>query len=39
MFSLLEELQQLAPTAVALAATAPAAEAATGTSVFPAVSS
>ena len=39
MFSLSEGPQQSAPTAVALAATAPAAEAVTGTSVFPAVSS
>ena len=39
MFSLSEGPQQSAPTAVVLAATAPAAEAATGTSVFPAVSS
>ena len=39
MFSLLEEPQQSAPTAVALAAAAPAAEAMTGTRVFPDVSS
>ena len=39
MFSLSEGPQQSAPTAVALAAVAPAAEAVTGTSVFPAVSS
>ena len=39
MFSLSEGPQQSAPTAVALAATAPAAEAVTGTSVLPAVSS
>ena len=39
MFSLSEGPQQSAPTAVALAATAPAAEAVTGTSVFSAVSS
>ena len=39
IFSLSEGLQQSAPTAVALAATAPAAEAVTGTSAFPAVSS
>ena len=39
MFSLTEEPQQSAPTAVALAAIAPTAEAVTGTSVFPAVSS
>ena len=39
MFSLSEGPQQLTPTAMALAATAPAAEAVTGTSVFPAVSS
>ena len=39
MFSLSERPQQSAPTAVALAATAPAAEAVAGTSVFPAVSS
>ena len=39
MFSLSEGPQQSAPTAVALAVTAPAAEAVTGTSVFPAVSS
>ena len=39
MFSLLEGPQQSAPTAVALAATAPAVEAVSGTSVFPAVSS
>ena len=39
MFSLSEGLQQSTPTAVALAATAPAAEAVTGTSVFSAVSS
>ena len=38
MFSLSEGPQQSTPTAVALAATAPAAEAVTGTSVFPAVS-
>ena len=38
MFSLSEGPQQLALTAVALAATAPAAGAVTGTSVFPAVS-
>ena len=37
MFSMSEGLQQSEPTAVALAATAPAAEAVTGTSVFPAV--
>ena len=37
MFSLSEGPQQSAPTAVALAAAAPAAEAVTGTSVFPAV--
>ena len=37
MFSMSEGLQQSEPTAVALAATAPAAEAMTGTSVFPAV--
>ena len=35
MFSLLEGPQQSAPTAVALAAAAPAAEAMTGTRVFP----
>ena len=35
MFSLLEGPQQSAPTAVALAAAAPAAEAMTGTHVFP----
>ena len=39
IFSLSEGPQQSVPTAVALAATAPAAEAVTGTSVFPAVSS
>ena len=39
MFSLLEGSQQSAPTAVALAAAAPAAEATTGTRVFPDVSS
>ena len=39
MFSLSEGPHQSAPTAVALAAAAPAAEAVTGTSVFPAVSS
>ena len=39
MFSLLEVPQQSAPTAVALAAAAPAAEAMTGTRVFPDVSS
>ena len=39
MFSLSEGPQQSVPTAVALAATAPAAEAVTGTSIFPAVSS
>ena len=39
MSSLSEGPQQSAPTAVALAATAPAAEAVTGTSVLPAVSS
>ena len=39
MFSLLEGPQQSAPTAVALAAAAPAAEAMTGTRVFPNVSS
>ena len=38
MFSLPEVPQQSAPTAVALAATAPATEAVSGTSVFPAVS-
>ena len=37
VFSMSEGLQQSEPTAVALAATAPAAEAVTGTSVFPAV--
>ena len=37
MFSMSEGLQQSEPTAVALAATAPATEAVTGTSVFPAV--
>ena len=37
MFSMSEGLQQSEPTAVALAATAPAAEAVTGTSVFPAM--
>ena len=37
MFSMSEGLQQSEPTALALAATAPAAEAVTGTSVFPAV--
>ena len=37
MFSMSEGLQQSEPTAVALAATAPAAEAVTGTSVLPAV--
>ena len=39
MFSLLERPQQSAPTAVALVAVAPAAEAMTGTRVFPDVSS
>ena len=39
MFSQSEGPQQSAPTAVVLAAAAPAAEAVTGTSVFPAVSS
>ena len=39
MFSLLEGPQQSAPTAVVLAVTAPAAEAVTCTSVFPAVTS
>ena len=39
MFSLLEGPQQSAPTAVALVAAAPAAEAMTGTRVFPDVSS
>ena len=39
MFSLLEGAQQSAPTAVALAAAAPAAETMTGTRVFPDVSS
>ena len=39
IFSLSEGPQQSAPTAVALAATAPAAEAVTGTRAFPAVSS
>ena len=39
MFSLLEGPQQSAPTAVVLAAAAPAAEAMTGTRVFPVVSS
>ena len=39
MFSLSEGTQQSTPTAVALAATAPVAEAVTGTSIFPAVSS
>ena len=39
MFSLSEGPQQSAPTAVTLAAEAPAVEAATGTRVFPAVSS
>ena len=39
MFSLSEGPQQSAPTAVALAATAPVAKVVTGTSVFPAVSS
>ena len=39
MFSLSEGPQQSAPTAVALAVAAPAAEAVTGTRVFPAVSS
>ena len=39
VFSLLEGPQQSAPTVVALAAAAPAAEAVTGTRVFPAVSS
>ena len=39
MFSLSEGPQQSTPTAVALAATAPATEAVTGTSGFPAVSS
>ena len=38
MFSPSEGPQQLTPTAVALAATTPAAEAVTGTSVSPAVS-
>ena len=38
MFSLSEGPQQSAPAAAALAATAPAAEAVTGTNVFPAVS-
>ena len=37
MFSMSEGLQQSEPTAVAFAATAPAAETVTGTSVFPAV--
>ena len=37
MFSLSEGPQQSEPTAVAFAATAPAAEAVTGTSVFPAL--
>ena len=39
MFSLSEGPQQSAPTVVALAAAAPAAEAVTGTRVFPAASS
>ena len=39
MFSQSEGPQQWAPTAVTLAATAPAAEAVTGTRVLPAVSS
>ena len=39
MFSQSERPQQSAPTAVTLAATAPAAEAVTGTRVFSAVSS
>ena len=39
MFSQLERPQQSAPTAVTLAAAAPAAEAVTGTRVYPAVSS
>ena len=39
MFSQSEGPQQSAPTAVTLVATAPAAEAVTGTHVFPAVSS
>ena len=39
MSSLSEGLQQSEPTAVTFAATAPAAEAVTGTSVFPAVTS
>ena len=39
MFSLSEGPQQSARTAVVVATTAPAAEAVTGTSVFPAVSS
>ena len=39
MFFLSEGPQQSAPTAVALAEAAPAAEAVTGISVFPAVSS
>ena len=39
MFSLSEGPQQSAPTVVALAAAAPAAEAVTGTRVFPATSS
>ena len=39
MFSVLEGPQQSAPTAVALAAAAPATEAMTGTRVFPDVSS
>ena len=39
MFSLSEGTQQSTSTAVALAATAPVAEAVTGTSIFPAVSS
>ena len=39
MFSLSKGPQQSEPTAVALAATEPAAEAVTDTSIFPAVSS
>ena len=39
LFSQSEGPQQSAPTAVTLAATAPAAEAVTGTRIFPAVSS
>ena len=39
MFSLSEGTQQSTPTAVVLAATAPEAEAVTGTSIFPSVSS